>query len=137
MSTGTWIGIASVLLIVLWNAFFVAAEYAFVSVRRTRLHELVSQGNRRARMVQGVVERPSHFISAMQLAVTLSSLALGAVGEPAFSKLFDQLFGEGTIGFVEKQTISIIVAFVVISTLHVVLGEIVPKSFTLARSEQV
>src|SRR5690242_5001739 len=102
MSSGTWLGIASVLVIVAWNAFFVAAEYAFVSVRRTRLHELASQGNRRARMVQHVVERPSHFISAMQLAVTLSSLALGAVGEPAFSKLLDEIFGEGTLGIVEK-----------------------------------
>jgi CBS domain containing-hemolysin-like protein len=137
MSTGTWIGIASVFLIVLWNAFFVAAEYAFVSVRRTRLVELVSQGNRRARMVQGIVERPSHFISAMQLAVTLSSLALGAVGEPAVSDVIDRLLGEGSIGFVGKETVSIIIAFILITVLHVVLGEIVPKSFTLARSERV
>src|SRR6476646_3094794 len=108
MRTGTWLGIRSVFAIVLWNAFFVAAEYAFVSVRRTRLHELVARGNRRARMVQQIVERPSHFISAMQLAVTLSSLALGAVGEPAVSELLDQLFGEGSIGFISKQTISII-----------------------------
>jgi CBS domain containing-hemolysin-like protein len=137
MSTSTWIGIASVFLIVAWNAFFVAAEYAFVSVRRTRLVELVAQGNRRARMVQGIVERPSHFISAMQLAVTLSSLALGAVGEPAVSDLIDKAFGEGSLGFVSKETISIIIAFVSITVLHVVLGEIVPKSFTLARSEKV
>src|SRR3954454_3737650 len=132
MSTGTWIGIASVFLIVLWNAFFVAAEYAFVSVRRTRLVELIAQGNRRARMVQQIVERPSHFISAMQLAVTLSSLALGAVGEPAVSQLIDQILGDGSIGFLAKETVSIILAFVLITVLHVVLGEIVPKSFTLA-----
>src|SRR5919199_5698671 len=98
MTGGTWLGIASVLLIVVWNAFFVAAEYAFVSVRRTRLHELAAQGNRRARMVQQIVERPSHFISAMQLAVTLSSLALGAVGEPAVSHVLDDLFGKGSLG---------------------------------------
>src|SRR3954454_7104880 len=137
MTGGVWLGLASVFAIVLWNAFFVAAEYAFVSVRRTRLHELASHGNRRARMVQQIVQRPSHFISAMQLAVTLSSLALGAVGEPAVSELIDRLLGKDEIGFIGSSTIAVILAFIFISVLHVVLGEIVPKSFTLARSEQV
>jgi CBS domain containing-hemolysin-like protein len=135
MSTLTLIEILSIVVIIAWNAFFVAAEYAFVSVRRTRLEELVAQGNRRARMVKGIVERPSHFISAMQLAVTLSSLALGAIGEPAVSRLLKDAFGSVSSGV--ATTISVIVAFGLISALHVVLGEIVPKSYTLANSERV
>jgi CBS domain containing-hemolysin-like protein len=135
MSTTTLIELLSILVIIAWNAFFVAAEYAFVSVRRTRLEELVSQGNRRARMVKRIVERPSHFISAMQLAVTLSSLALGAIGEPAVSRLLQDLVGSVSSGV--ATTISVIVAFALISALHVVLGEIVPKSYTLANSERV
>src|SRR3954454_9579530 len=140
MTGGVWLGLASVLVIVLWNAFFVAAEYAFVSVRRTRLAELVAQGDRRARMVSTIIERPSRFISAFQLAVTLSSLALGAIGEPAVSRLFEEVLGKDNEvpgGVISTSAISLILAFVFISTLHVVLGEIVPKSFTLANAETV
>jgi CBS domain containing-hemolysin-like protein len=138
MSTVSWIEISSIIFIVLWNGFFVAAEYAFVTVRRTRLQELVEQGSRRARAVLVIVEDPTHFISAMQLAVTLSSLALGAVGEPAFSSLVESTLGlsdaarQGVAG-----TLSIIVAFAIITTLHVVLGEIVPKTIGLGRAERV
>src|SRR5215468_4145022 len=107
MSTLTLIELLSIVVIIAWNAFFVAAEYAFVSVRRTRLEELVAQGNRRARMVKGIVERPSHFISAMQLAVTLSSLALGAIGEPAVSRALKDAFGSVSSGV--ATTISVIV----------------------------
>jgi CBS domain containing-hemolysin-like protein len=135
MSTTTLIELISIVVIIAWNAFFVAAEYAFISVRRTRLDELVAQGNRRARMVKGIVDRPSHFISAMQLAVTLSSLALGAIGEPAVSRALQNTVGSVSSGV--ATTISIIVAFAAISALHVVLGEIVPKSYTLANSERV
>ena len=74
---------------VLWNAFFVSAEYAFVSVRHTRLDELVAEGNRRARTVRKIVADPSRFISAFQLGITLSSLALGALGEPAVARVLD------------------------------------------------
>src|SRR3954463_7188065 len=113
MSGYTILGIVSVLLIILWNAFFVAAEYAFVSIRPTRLAELSGQGNRRARMVQRMVQRPSRFISAFQLAVTLSSLALGAIGEPAVAKLFETIFGgESEIpgGVVTTTTVALVVA---------------------------
>jgi putative hemolysin len=120
---------------VLWNAFFVAAEYAFVSVRHTRLDELVSEGSRRARTVRKIVSDPSHFISAMQLGITLSSLALGALGEPAVARVIDSAFG-GVSGGVAAVA-SVVVAFLAISILHVVIGEIVPKSYTLPRAEPV
>ena len=83
----TALALIAVLLIVLANAFFVAAEYALVTVRRTRVQELADQGNKRARRVADLQTNPARFISAIQLGVTLSSLALGAIGEPVISQL--------------------------------------------------
>ena len=93
-----------------------AAEYAFVSVRHTRLDELVGQGDKRAREVRKIVSDPSHFISAMQFGITLSSLALGALGEPAVSKLIEHAIGRVSTSV--STTFSVILAFVVISVLH-------------------
>jgi CBS domain containing-hemolysin-like protein len=135
VSVSTAFALVSVVLVILWNAFFVAAEYAFVSVRHTRLDELVGQGDKRARVVRKIVADPSHFISAMQLGITLSSLALGAIGEPAVSRLLEHAVGRVSTSI--STTFSVILAFVVISVLHVVIGEIIPKSYTLQRSEQV
>jgi CBS domain containing-hemolysin-like protein len=132
------IGLGSIVFIVVWNGFFVAAEYAFVTVRRTRLQELVAQGSKRAASVLKIVDDPTHFISAMQLAITLSSLALGAVGEPAFSELVTHVFrlgGAARAGL--ASALATILAFAIISTIHVVLGEIVPKTMGLGRAEQV
>jgi CBS domain containing-hemolysin-like protein len=135
MSFTTGLALGSVVLVILWNAFFVAAEYAFVSVRHTRLDELVGQGDKRARVVRKIVSDPSHFISAMQLGITLSSLALGAIGEPAVSRLLEHTVGRVSTSI--STTFSVILAFVVISILHVVIGEIIPKSYTLPRAERV
>jgi CBS domain containing-hemolysin-like protein len=135
MSFTTGLALGSVVLVILWNAFFVAAEYAFVSVRHTRLDELVGQGHKGARVVRKIVSDPSHFISAMQLGITLSSLALGAIGEPAVSRLLEDAVGRVASGV--STTFSVILAFVVISVLHVVIGEIIPKSYTLPRAERV
>jgi putative hemolysin len=135
MSVATALELSSVVVVILWNAFFVAAEYAFVSVRHTRLDELIGQGDKRARVVRKIVSDPSHFISAMQLGITISSLALGAIGEPAVSRLLEELFGRVAPGI--SATVSVVLAFVVISILHVVIGEIIPKSYTLPRAERV
>ncbi len=135
MSVSTALELSSVVVVILWNAFFVAAEYAFVSVRHTRLDELIGQGDKRARVVRKIVSDPSHFISAMQLGITISSLALGAIGEPAVSRLLEDLFGHVAPGV--STTVSVALAFVVISILHVVIGEIIPKSYTLPRAERV
>ena len=135
MSTSTAIELASVIVCILWNGFFVAAEYAFVSVRRTRLDELVEQGNRRARQVRKITSDPSNFISAMQLGITLSSIALGALGEPAVARVIESALGKPPEGIV--KLLSVLAAFALISVLHVVIGEIVPKSYTLPRAEPV
>jgi CBS domain containing-hemolysin-like protein len=135
----TAVELAAVVVIVAANAFFVAAEYALVTVRRTRLQELAAQGNRRARRVLALLDDPSSFISAIQLGVTLSSLALGAIGEPVVSSLLErpldllpQSWHTGV-----ATTISVILAFSILSYFHVVMGEIVPKSYTLQHAEGV
>jgi CBS domain containing-hemolysin-like protein len=135
----TALELVAVALIVAANGFFVAAEYALVTVRRTRLQELETQGSRGARRVLALVASPPRFISAIQLGVTLSSLGLGAIGEPVVSRLLrsplDLLPQSWHTGV--ATTISVILAFVVLSFFHVVMGEIVPKSFTLAHGERV
>ena len=138
MSSVTLIEIVLIFVIIAWNAFFVSAEYAFVAVRRTRIDELVEEGSKSAKRVRRLLDDPARFISAFQVAITLSSLALGAVGEPAVSRLFEELFGNiGMLGDGAVAVISVILAFAIISALHVVLGEIVPKTLTLSRAESV
>ncbi len=131
--------LVAVVLIVAANAFFVAAEYALVTVRRTRLQELESQGSRRARRVLGVLDHPPRFISAIQLGVTLSSLALGAIGEPVVSRLLkkplDLLPQSWHAGI--ATTIAVVLAFTILSYFHVLMGEIVPKSYTLEHADGV
>jgi CBS domain containing-hemolysin-like protein len=135
VSIVTAIELVFIAFFVLWNAFFVSAEYAFVSVRHTRLDELAAGGNRRARTVRKIVADPSRFIAAFQLGITLSSVALGALGEPAVASVLESVFG--SISPWASSAVSVALAFVLISILHVVLGEIVPKSYTLPRAEQV
>jgi CBS domain containing-hemolysin-like protein len=135
----TALALFAVLLIVLANGFFVAAEYALVTMRRTRVQELVDQGSRGARRVAALQANPGRFISATQLGVTLSSLALGAIGEPVVSHVLRipiDWLPQSWHGGV-ALTISAILAFVVLSYFHVVIGEIVPKSYTLQHSERV
>jgi CBS domain containing-hemolysin-like protein len=118
----------AVLLLLAVNAFFVAGEYALVTARRTRIAELEQQGNRRARAVLAITANPPRFIAAMQLGVTLTSLAIGAIGEPIFARVFDP-FLAGVLAF--------LIAFLLITYLHVVIGELVPKGIALGHSEGV
>ncbi|MGI9116351.1 MAG: hemolysin family protein [Gaiellales bacterium] len=138
MSTLTAIEIAVIVVIIAWNAFFVSAEFAFVAVRRTRIDELVEEGSGAAKRVRRLIDDPARFISAFQVAITLSSLALGAVGEPAVSRVFEEALGQGgVLGEGAVVVVSVILAFAIITSLHVVLGEIVPKTLTLSRAEAV
>jgi putative hemolysin len=120
------IELAAVLVLVFLNAFFVAAEYGLVTARRTRILELEHQGSRRARDVLKIVANPPRFIAAMQLGVTLTSLAIGALGEHALSKVLDPVMA---------TLLAVILAFFVITFLHVVIGELVPKGIALGHSE--
>jgi len=112
--------------LLLLNAFFVAAEYGLVTARRTRITELRDQGNRRARLVLQITANPPRFIAAMQLGVTITSLAIGAVGEPVFARIFEPI---------PATIVSFGLAFLVITYLHVVIGELVPKGIALGHAE--
>jgi putative hemolysin len=119
------LGVAALILL---NAFFVAGEYALVTARRTRIRELEEQGNRRARAVLTIVSDPPRFIAAMQLGVTGTSLGIGALGEQALAKVFDPILA---------SVLAFALAFLIITFLHVVIGELVPKGIALQHSETV
>lgn len=119
-------------LFVLANGFFVAAEFAIVKVRSTQLTELVEQGSVRARMARKLTRHLDAYLSATQLGITLASLALGWIGEPAFHHLIHPLFARfGAEEF--ARTASAAVAFTIISTLHIILGELAPKSIAIQK----
>jgi magnesium and cobalt exporter, CNNM family len=114
--------------LILLNGYFVAAEYGLVTARRTRIKELEEQGSRRARAVLSIVADPPRFIAAMQLGVTATSLGIGALGEPVLARVFDPLLA---------SVISFALAFLIITFLHVVVGELVPKGLALQHAERV
>jgi putative hemolysin len=115
-----------VAVLILLNAFFVAAEYGLVTARRTRIIELQHKGNRRARDVLRITGDPSRFIAAMQLGVTLTSLGIGALGEATLSNEFDKWM---------STVLAIVIAYAILSFFHVVFGELVPKGAALGHAE--
>ena len=128
--------IATVLLLVLANGFFVASEFALVGVRRSRVETLVAQGNRRARRLMKLVDNLNAYISATQLGITMASLALGWIGEPVVAHLLERPL-DGIVSDVTLHTISFSIAFSVITFLHIVLGELAPKTLALERAEKI
>jgi CBS domain containing-hemolysin-like protein len=118
--------IVLVLLIVLGNAFFVAAEYSLVTARRSRLNELAARGNRRARIALRIMDSPVRFIGTVQLGITAFSIALGAVGEPLVEHFLDPYLATG---------VAFAIAFGIVTYLHVTLGELVPKAIALTKNE--
>jgi CBS domain containing-hemolysin-like protein len=131
---------AAVLLLVAANGFFVGAEFALVSVRRTRLEARAAGGSRRAQAALRLIGNPTLFISATQLGITLASLALGWIGEPTIAALLEPvaeaIAPAGRAASV-AHVLAIIVAFMVITFLHIVLGELMPKMVALDRAESV
>lgn len=127
------------ILLVLANAFFVAAEFALVKVRHTRLEVLAKKGHPIARLAKKMVEQLDPYLSATQLGITLASLGLGWVGEPAFAKMLNALFSNLTSHFSPAtiHSIAFTMAFMIISTLHIVLGELVPKSIAIRTAETI
>jgi CBS domain containing-hemolysin-like protein len=127
-----------VFVLVLANGFFVAAEFALVSVRRTRIAELEAQGNPRARWVSIAIHNPDRFIAATQLGITLASLGLGWIGEPALSNLIQPLVDlfPASIETQLSHSISAGLSFAIITFLHVVVGELAPKSIALQSPER-
>ncbi len=126
------------LLLVLLNGIFVAAEFAFVKVRPTRIRQLVAEGNKKAEGVQECIEKLDAYLSVSQLGITLSSLGLGWLGEPAVATLISPLlfrWGINTPALV--HSISFLLAFSLITFLHVVFGELAPKTLAIQKAEAI
>lgn len=133
------LGLAAVVALVVMNAFFVAAEFALVGARRTRLEEQAQAGDRKARMAFDAVQHLDRYISATQLGITLASLGLGWVGKPALAGLLDWIFGglPAPLSVFASHTAAVAIAFATISVLHIILGELVPKALALLFPEDV
>lgn len=132
----TVFNIIAVIFLVLANGFFVASEFALVGVRRSRIVTLAQSGDRNAQRLLGLLDNLNAYISATQLGITLASLALGWIGEPAVAHLLEGPL-EGRISQVWLDTIAFTIAFSVITFLHIVLGELAPKTLALERAERV
>jgi CBS domain containing-hemolysin-like protein len=132
----TVFNIFAVIILVLANGFFVASEFALVGVRRSRIVTLAQGGDGRAQRLLGLLDNLNAYISATQLGITLASLALGWIGEPAVAHLLEGPL-EGRVSQVALDTISFAVAFALITFLHIVLGELAPKTLALEMAERV
>ncbi len=126
-----------VLVLVFCNAFFVVSEFAIVKIRKTRLEELAHNGSKRAKIALKISEHLNTYLSATQLGITLASLGLGWLGEPAVSRLLEDLFSDF---FADNKVLlhsfSFGIAFTFITLLHVVLGELVPKTLAIQNTEE-
>jgi CBS domain containing-hemolysin-like protein len=132
-----WGGLLLGLLLVLLNGFFVAAEFALVKVRPTQIEPDVARGSRRARLLEHLVHHLDGYLSATQLGVTLASLGLGWVGEPAFAWVLAPLLVRLDVSPSLQHSISLSVAFATITVLHIVLGELAPKWLAIRNAKPV
>ena len=132
------VGIAAVFVLVLLNGFFVATEFALVAVRRSRIEQLAAEGHRTAPAVRQALEHLDTYIAATQLGITMASLALGWLGEPALAGLIEgallTVLPPEIVG-ISSHAIAIAIAFALITMLHIVLGELAPKGIALQRPE--
>lgn len=130
--------ITAALLLVVLNGLFVAAEFALVKVRPTRIAQLVSEGNSKAALVDDCLDNIDAYLSVSQLGITLASLGLGWLGEPAVASLINPLLLSWGVQSLDiLHTISFIIAFSVITLLHVVFGELAPKSIAIQKAESI
>lgn len=119
------------------NGFFVAAEFALVSVRRTRIQELTDQGSHPARLVKLALDDINQYVSTAQIGITMSSLGIGFLGEPLFTALLDGPFTAVGLGGDLLHFVSLAAGFAIMTFLHVVVGEVAPKNFALQKAEGV
>ncbi len=119
------------------NGFFVASEFSIVKVRPSRLDALIKEGNRRAVYAKQVTEHLDAYLSVTQLGITIASLGLGWIGEPTVAEFLNPLFELLDLPPQMESTIAFVVGFSVITALHIVLGELVPKSLSIQKTEQI
>jgi putative hemolysin len=132
-------GLVGIWALVFANGFFVAAEFALVTVRKTRVDQLIAEGNRTARVVRRALADPDSYIAATQLGITMTSLGLGWIGEPALAVAFEPAFAflGPTVAATTAHSIAVAVAFAIITALHIVFGELAPKTVALQHPERV
>ncbi len=138
---GTILNLTAVVALVLLNGFFVAAEFALVSVRKSRIDQLANEGSGRARVVQRAIAHLDTYIAATQLGITMASLALGFVAEPSIARLLEPLVAripglphEGAT--ITSHTVALVISFAIATALHIVFGELAPKSIALQRADR-
>jgi CBS domain containing-hemolysin-like protein len=132
-----FINLFIVLLLVFMNGFFVATEFAMVKVRKSRIETLALGGNSAAKYTKKVVNDLNSYLSACQLGITLASLGLGWIGEPAIAAMITPLFRHFNVPEVTIHSISFALGFSIITGFHIVLGELVPKSMAILSSEKI
>jgi putative hemolysin len=135
-------GLGLVVLLVITTAFFVAVEFALVTVRRTRIEQLVSEGNAGARLVKKGIDQLQTYLAAAQVGITMASLGLGALGEPVVAQMITPLLeavlpAEAVEQIVSLHTISFIIALLLVTIVELVLGETVPKIAAIQRAEPI
>jgi CBS domain containing-hemolysin-like protein len=131
------LSLIAVVLLLAANAFFVAAEFALVKVRPIRVETLAEAGSARARLVVNVLKHLEAYLAACQLGITMASLGLGWVGEPAVAALLEPVFHLVGLSDTALHTVSFLVGFLIFSSLHIVLGEQVPKTFAIRQPEPI
>jgi CBS domain containing-hemolysin-like protein len=130
--------LAAAFFLVLLNGFFVAAEFAIVKVRSTKIKELAETGDWRATVARTVITHLDAYLSACQLGITIASLGLGWIGEPAVASLIEPaLHAAGVTNQTLIHTVAFTIAFIIISFLHIVLGELAPKSLAIRKPESL
>ena len=130
-------GLLLFFLILFIASFFVMSEYVLVRIRPSRLDFLVEEGNPQAKLLKNMTVKLDSYLSATQLGVTITSLALGWLGDPTFKRLFDTLFGNLPIPKAIATIMSFVVSFAVLTSIQVIIGELVPKNVALSRTEKM
>ena len=129
--------ISIVIVLIALTAFFVAAEFAIVKVRSSRIDYLIAEGNNRAKSVKTVITNLDEYLSACQLGITVTALGIGWFGKPALKQMFDTFFVNLNISTQLADIFAVILVFLFITFLHVVIGELAPKTFAIQKAEQV
>lgn len=118
-------------------SFFVATEFAIIRMRSSRVNQMVAEGMKNARAVEQVTSKLDGYLSACQLGITITALGLGWLGEPTIElilhPLFDRIHIEGEL----SSVLSFVISFIIVTYLHVVLGELAPKTLAIIKSEEV
>lgn len=124
-------------ILIAFTAFFVASEFAIIRIRSSRVEQLIEEGNKGALAVKKVITHLDEYLSACQLGITVTSLGIGWIGEPAVAHLLEPLFIMLNIPTSMTHVLAVIIAFVLITFLHVVVGELAPKTFAIRKAEKI